>query len=711
MLCYRCGTHVQDVASKCPTCGQNLAAGGLRQATGTFSRRRAMTTQVEGAPFGAQELVAGRYLVKDVVGAGPLGYVFRAHDKEVDVEVALKVINPNLIQSAEERRHFADRMKQARSLSHPNIARVFDDGEYLDRPFVTTQFLDGLSLRKIIDLRLQKGQFFSLHEVEPILSQICTALDGAHKVGPHSDLRPDNVLVLPDLLKLTDFGLGLAIPRLPFVQAMRARRGDRYLAPELIDEREVDSRIDIYSVGVILGEMLSGLTPDGSIPEIGRRNPQIPSAIEGLYRKALSSSPSTRFQSAIHLLEELRDIASKNAPKPISTEAAEPAIGVAAPNRPRASTGMLQLQPRRERSAPPVSDLPPTAPPLGHPPPPPDATQQVDQSVLEVALRKSVESLDASLDAKADSEETVAIDSSGLAARIDSIRLDEDAPAQSSRRLRQYVLLVGLLIVAGIAFGAGGALLFLEREQSPAPVENRHMKSLLDAGIHPLAAAPTTPEVSDAPVDKVDAGTETVDPKKVAVGVSSAASRVKCGEDMRLVAAGAFMMGTGAGDPMTGFDEKPLTQVELGAYCIDTFEYPNQRGDQPMAAVSYGDAAALCAKTGKRLCKESEWEKACKGAKANRWPYGNEYDVSACNSESEGGDARKIAASGQFAQCRSAYGVFDLSGNLGEWTADQQIKGGSFASGDYAVRCSARKSGASASKSSEVGFRCCSDLK
>lgn len=184
MLCYRCGTHVPDTAEKCPTCGQNLSTGGLRQATGTFSRRRAATSQIEGAPYKPQDLVANRYLIKDIVGAGPLGFVFRAHDKEIDVEVALKVINPKLLQSVDERKQFAKQIRLARKLSHPNLVRVYEEGEDAERPFFTSQFLDGLTLRKIIDLRLQKGQFFALGEIEPILSQICNALDGAHKVGP-----------------------------------------------------------------------------------------------------------------------------------------------------------------------------------------------------------------------------------------------------------------------------------------------------------------------------------------------------------------------------------------------------------------------------------------------------------------------------------------------------------------------------------------------
>src|SRR5207302_335078 len=99
------------------------------------------------------------------------------------------------------------------------------------RPFYTMQFLEGLTLRKIIDLRLSKGQFFQLKEVEPIFAQVAGALDASHKLGPHSDIKPENVVVLPDLLKVTDFGLGLAIPRPPQDRAGAVRRARRALAP------------------------------------------------------------------------------------------------------------------------------------------------------------------------------------------------------------------------------------------------------------------------------------------------------------------------------------------------------------------------------------------------------------------------------------------------------------------------------------------------
>ncbi len=796
MLCYRCGTHSPDTAEKCPTCGQNLTTGGQRNATGTFSRRRPSANSLEGAPYKPQDLVAERYLIKDIAGAGPLGFVFRAHDKEVDVEVALKVLNPKLLQSADERKQFGKQLRLARKLSHPNIVRVYEEGEDAERPYFTSQFLDGLTLRKIIDLRLQKGQFFALSEIEPILSQICAALDGAHKVGPHSDVKPENVLVLPDLLKITDFGVGLALPRLPFVQAMKARKADRYLSPELVAGSEIDGRSDIYSVGVILGEMLSGLTPDGAIPELSRRNPDVIPAVEGLYRRALNQNPNARFKTAGEMMAELSAVAKKNAAPPPAAARPEPASGIAPPPRPRTQSGMLQLSPRREKPPPPIPDLP------SGPPPPPIETGELE--IPETAREDGKDRVPTAIINSGEliSEDPDLVETKAMVQTV----LPPPPPAESvpalppvpaiavsppassfakPQKSNNTWLLVGLLIFAGVGVGAGGGWWLIQRNKVtpptppvvavPTPIpsgeeiereaerraaelkaakeaeEKAALAKAADekAAADKLAAEKAAAEKAEAdrlaalnkPQSKkekadalkaamLEAARKAADEKKAAAEEKKVAAAEKtpvekvekaaapvaaaaggtCPDGMRQVAAGAFKMGTAPGDPMMSFDEKQLSTIEVAAFCIDTYEYPNRKGAAPTASIPYADAKRLCEAQGKRLCGESEWEKACKGGGGAKWPYGGAFNADTCNTEDDVGEPRNVAKAGAFAKCRSGFGVADLSGNVAEWTEEKIIKGGSFASGDYAVRCSARKNGASFSRSSEVGFRCCADL-
>jgi formylglycine-generating enzyme required for sulfatase activity len=218
-----------------------------------------------------------------------------------------------------------------------------------------------------------------------------------------------------------------------------------------------------------------------------------------------------------------------------------------------------------------------------------------------------------------------------------------------------------------------------------------------------------------AAADKAAADKASAEKKKgtdvAAASVGAAGSDGSCADGMRPVAAGSFKMGTAKDDEMLNFDEKSLESVDVSAFCVDLFEFPNKRGVTPTVNVSWSDAKRLCEGRGKRLCSESEWEKACKGPGNARWPYGSTFDANACNTEDDVGDDRTIAPSGRFAKCRSGYGVADLSGNIAEWTLERQQKGGSFSKPDYAVRCSARKAVTSGAKAADVGFRCCTDLK
>lgn len=814
MLCYRCGSHVPDTAESCGTCGQKLSGGGVRQATATFSRRK-LQASIENAPYKIGDVIGERYEIKDVVGAGPVGFVFRAMDKQVDVEVALKVVNPRLVQTPDERKQFAKAMRLGRKLAHQNLIRVYEEGEDQDRPFFTMQFLEGLTLRKIIDLRTQKGEFFALREIEPILGQIANALDGAHKVGAHSNLKPENVIVLPDLLKVADFGLALAIPHLPFVQAAKQRKADRYLSPEYVQGHEVDQRADLYALGVIIGEMLSGLTPDGAIPELMRRNPDVPPQLEGLYRKALNSNPLARPKSGGELFEEFAEITRRVSPPPLNkrTEGvSQPAVSRSRPSiaPPIAAAATMEVRRRGvDKPPPPVPDIESIDVPLhgssGIEELPPDATQPLD-----------VDSFPRPPPPPADVHETQLMPSfPGIVSGVELIgEPTESRPipgtAQPNRGSRAGVMFFVMFTLLGLTLGAGGGYWLLKRVRQPqqpvamAPPDPRAVPPLdaptpkpdIELAGGPVAAsgrtAGTAPQVQlDPPIEadgrktaetrrfaderrKIDDAATAAAQKnellrlkaekqraeeqrraqeallaeqqreadavkraaeerrKVAaaqeaerlaaaqkndvVAVAATVPKKECPDGMKFINAGNFKMGTSRDDPMMGFDEKILASTSVSAYCIDIYEYPNRRGGTPKVGVSWADAQRSCEGRGKRLCSESEWERACKGPGNARYPYGNTYDADACNTEDELGEDRPLATSGRFQKCRSGFGIADMSGNAAEWTessysggADKAQKGGSFSKPDYAARCSARKNGSPGSRGADIGFRCCAD--
>lgn len=750
---------------------------------GAFYRRRGPPGVVEGAPYRAGDLIAGRYEIKEVTGAGPLGFVFRCRDKELDVEVAVKLINPKLLQTDEEREQLFKVIRLGRRLSHQNLARMTEDGDDNGWPFYSTAFLDGLSLRKIIDLRLAKGQVFTLREAEPILGQIANAVTSALKQGPHANLKPENVIVLPDLLKVTDFGLGAALPRTAFVQAQRTRKADRYYAPEFLEGARPDARSDVYSLGVILGELLTGLTPEDGIPDITQHRPELPKAVQDVYRRALAPDPQARFASPADLFQEMSKAAKQappmeltpregflpppvpaslqvkpEAPSPLHRGPDEKTVpNGAAPRKfepppldatqpldaallmklmgaiPTDSTQPVDLsalpalpshatQPMGVRPPVPLLDSPPTKPDspqaqapdatqpiqnflsqLPRPPKgaPPDATMPLDPSLLPLSTLNP------------DNASTQALQSSALPPPT------QPAPSLATPlRRNNATLWLVLLTVGGLITGTLGGYMVLDSLRhrsrgsvSPRPTSPRSATPTSSGG--GAAGGPAKGEPGGSP------GSGARDARKspdIKVAAGSKAGR-SCPAGMKLVPEGTFKMGTAKDDPMMGFDERALGAVEVPAFCVDEYKYPNQTGAPPLVNVSWPTAKSLCEAKGKRLCSEQEWEKACKGPQSTRFPYGNTFDASACNTEDGAGEDREIAAAGKLSRCRSGYGVADLSGNVAEWTStvyagnvDRTQKGGSFDRPDYAARCSARRNGAPSSKSAEVGFRCCANV-
>jgi serine/threonine protein kinase/formylglycine-generating enzyme required for sulfatase activity len=722
VLCYRCGSHVPDTTDTCPTCGQKFDAAA-RQASGASARKRG---GVEGAPYKSGDTLAGRYAIRELVGAGPVGYVFRALDQTHDVEVALKVINPRLLQEPEERTQFSLVLKVGKKLNHPYLSRVYEEGFDQDRPFFTAQLIEGMTLRRMMEMRLAKGQPFSLREVEPLLSQLGAALDAAHRYGPHSDLKPENVIVLPDVLKVTDYGLALGIPRPPFVQAQKGYRAEGYIAPEYSSGGEIDARMDIYSLAVMVGEMLTGLMPDADgIPEVLMKNPDLPPAFEALYRRALNANPLARPKTAGEFAAEFSSILAKGPAAMKRPSRSVPPVG---------SSALSSTARNADKPPPPVptDQLPiaSIAPPVARPPskeedePPVDATQPMDAAMLAAIMAAPPVAA-----AKPDGVGKPPEARPSGEGRSGKISLGEassapppvptgnpsrpPAPAvaaprqpvkpgpapRSGKKVEKRplpVLWLVLLTIAGLVVGSGVAYVLVKRlglgtQGGTLPVK--------PPGPEPITLQPVVPTES----------TE-ADPM---------APASRCPPGMKLVSGGTFKRGADPTDTDKLSDERVQESVEVPSFCIDEYEYPNQRSVAPQVNVSWAEAQQLCEKNSKRLCTEEEWEKACKGPGNARFPYGNDFDANRCNVDDGSGTARQAAESGRFQECRSAYKVADLSGNVAEWTATAFVgnsenktqKGGAFDRKSYAVRCSARISGVPTEQKPDLGFRCCAGVQ
>ncbi len=261
----------------------------------------------------------GRYELLDELSRGGMGVVYKARDPLIDRIVAIKVIGMGL--SRLESQAFDERFdREARSagrLNHPNIVTIHDMGKSDDGAYIAMEFLDGRSLREILDT----GIVLDPARVAMIAVQIADGLAYAHEHGVvHCDIKPANIMVQErGAVKITDFG----IARLPTGSRTFAGTivgSPRYISPEQILGRPIDARSDIFSLGAVLYEMLTGVPPfgGGELDEIlfqvindkpeapSHRNAAIPAAFDAIVERALAKSPGDRYASASDMAAALR---------------------------------------------------------------------------------------------------------------------------------------------------------------------------------------------------------------------------------------------------------------------------------------------------------------------------------------------------------------------------------------------------------------------
>lgn len=284
--------------------------------------------------------------------------------------------------------------------------------------------------------------------------------------------------------------------------------------------------------------------------------------------------------------------------------------------------------------------------------------------------------------------------------------------------------------VAEIAYAEGASAVsgkrFVEALKLFQTAE-RSYRELRDLVARQQAAAITPPAqvAVSARRKKSSASVQKKAPKKITrkpVVVTKKAKKPKphavvaksCPKGMIEVPAGIVLLGSPASDFDRDNWEKENEKVSTDAYCIDAYEYPGHKGKRPKSGVTWSQAMTMCKQRGKRLCTESEWERACKGPRNLKFPYGDVFDPNKCSTETVSGADRSLAPAGKFKKCKSDFGVYDLSGNLMEWTSgrmssttDRVLKGGSSTRPGYSSRCASRYPAPQKASEKEFGFRCC----
>jgi tetratricopeptide (TPR) repeat protein len=262
-------------------------------------------------------VLAGRFRIDGLVGVGGMGVVYRAHDLELDVPLALKLLRPEFARRPEALDRFRRELLLARQVSSPHVVRIHDIGQHEGLTFITMDYVPGESLERIIE---RDGPLPPERAVS-LLRQLCEGLAAAHaRQVVHRDLKPANVLVTPQGEALiTDFGVARSLSASGMTQAGVIVGTPEYLSPEQARGEAVDGRSDLYALGLILYEMLSGRLPfAGGTPaeSLGQRllrpppplsslRPGLPAWLVALCARLLRPRPSQRLPSAQAVIEAI----------------------------------------------------------------------------------------------------------------------------------------------------------------------------------------------------------------------------------------------------------------------------------------------------------------------------------------------------------------------------------------------------------------------
>lgn len=645
--------------------------------------------------------LARRFRVGRRLGTGGMGTVFLAEQIGVgNRPVALKVLLRKLLDDPEFLLRFQNEAASTGRIHHANVVTIYESGQADDgSPYIAMEYLEGETLRQA----LKRGRPLPLAVCVEITQQVARGLNAAHKLGIiHRDLKPDNIFLTRGdecelVVKVMDFGIAKLRESATHTLTGTVLGTPAYMSFEQASgmrSDELDARSDVYSLGVVVYEMLVGRVPFHSDTPLGylRKHlmeappsfraiaPGLPvsSEVEGVVMKALTKDREQRHPSALDFSRELARAASGTAGA--KTPSAIATIKLIEPGEAPQGWGAFQtpgtaIQPgtdlygRSETAvATPPTPLKPASPPVRSGP----VARQVPAAQAPSAV---------------------------------SPRVATTAPG----RAKHYVvgaLVAGLLaLVAGI----GGLWYFSQSGGNQATQQVSPAQNPVSAT---TAAPPTKAEPLPPGVVSVTGGTFTM-------GRDNAADPEET--PAHPVAVSSFYLDKTPVTNHTYLEFLRATQHEpTPAWKNGT--YPAGQDNWPVVRVSWNDAQAYCEWKGERLPSEAEWEFAARGNDARLYPWGNQFSSALANSLLAGlGHTEPVGAHPDAA---SPSGVLDMSGNVWQWCADDYkpypgrqsafsipadakvIRGGSFQSDKDHVTTTARNLDHASNRSPGIGFRC-----
>ena len=314
MRCPKCLFENPAGANFCNQCATQLFASDEDRASHNGDTREIRTELAAGSVF------AGRYQVIEELGRGGMGKVYKVYDREINEKIALKLLRPEIAGDERVIERFRDELKLARQISHRNVCRMFDLNRNEGIYYITMEYVPGEDLKSMLKMM---GPMSSGKSIL-IVKQVCKGLAEAHRRGiVHLDLKPQNIMIDKEgIVRIMDFGIAhsLDVKDGPVRGTLMGTLA--YMSPEQLAGKEVDHRSDLYSLGVILFEMLTGDLPfEGETPGLVARkqmssappdprlaNPLIPQDLGRLVQRCLDKDRVRRYQDVEEILQELREI-------------------------------------------------------------------------------------------------------------------------------------------------------------------------------------------------------------------------------------------------------------------------------------------------------------------------------------------------------------------------------------------------------------------
>jgi eukaryotic-like serine/threonine-protein kinase len=612
-----------------------------------------------GVTGAAGRLIDGKYRLEEWLGAGGMGTVYRATRLLIGDAVAVKILHPALVSDEQAAERFRREAQAAARLKHPNAVNVYDFGLTPDGTlYLVMELVEGESLRQLIKSRGVLGQKAACE----IARQVCAALDEAHhRHIVHRDIKPDNIIVHETpkgvRVKVLDFGVAKLrdVPATTLTQTGSVVGTPHYMSPEQCLGEEIDHRSDIYSVGIVLYEMLCGTVPFNSPistavivqhvnqppPPLREKNGAVTPGLERAVLRALEKNREARPQTAGALAEEVEAALSGRArSEEFTWDAASVEAATADSTRPRAPLDEGESTAARAAGATPRSE-----------------GSGAQLTPTEVLLKPAY------------------VSSPLRPTTARAGRATEGAG--SSGRLRRTLLLSAAALVVVAAFGR------LAVWMSPGKGSATRSGNSGEASVN---RSPSTAQNAGGSEAKSSRGPHD----------SSSPSPQQASAGMAYVRADVFVMGRDGGDEY----ESPPHRIGLGgSFYIDKYEvtceeyarflkgadykrFPIGWHDDscapgsermPVTGVTWDDAAAYARWAGKRLPTEEEWEFAARGKDGRLYPWGDEWRAGFANADDEGKSRGGVEEVGKYAEGATPSGIFDMSGNVWEWTASKFI--------------------------------------